>query len=201
YLTLDAVVGGLFQLARDVFGVRVEALPERYGWHEDVRTLALFDDATGERVGTCLWDPFARDGKMASTNAFAAKLEADPPGPDGRPSPVLTRLVTMFPEPPADRPLSVSLEDVDTLFHEFGHVLDSTIGGRVAGPLDESWEGTDFIEGPAYFFAAWARRAEVLATFARHPDTGEPVPAGLVAALDRVQALRDTPFPHRCPPM
>lgn len=197
YLPLDAVVAGLFALVRGVFGIRVEELPDRLGWHEDVRTIALFDDATGERIGTCLWDPFAREGKMAGTDAFMEMLEADPQGPGGAFSPVLTMLVTMFPEPPADRPLTLSIDNVDGLFHEFGHVLDFTIGSRVAGSLEESWWGTDFAEGPSFFLASWARSPQVLATFARDPVSGEPVPADAIARLGLLQALEDIPFLER----
>ena len=98
YLPMDRVVAGLFDLTREVFGIRVEERHERLGWHHDVRTLALFDDATGEQIGVCLWDPFERDGKMAGAIAFMEMLEADVPGVDGRRPPVVSMLVTTFPE-------------------------------------------------------------------------------------------------------
>ena len=81
YLTVDAVTDGLFRLAREVFGIRVEERPGGMGWHEDVRTLALIDDATGEPLGTCLWDPWDRHGKMAGTVGFMDLIEADAPEP------------------------------------------------------------------------------------------------------------------------
>ena len=101
YLTVDAVTDGLFRLAREVFGIRVEERPGGMGWHEDVRTLALIDDATGEQLGTCLWDPWDRHGKMAGTVGFMDLIEADAPAPgtDAPFPPAVTMLVTMFPRP------------------------------------------------------------------------------------------------------
>ena len=86
FLPMEGVLDGLCRLSRDVFGVRVEERDEALGWHEDVRTLVLIDDATGEELGLCLFDPFARDGKMASTDAFMDLLAADAAGTGRRPA-------------------------------------------------------------------------------------------------------------------
>jgi oligopeptidase A len=197
YLPMDRVVAGLFDLTREVFGIRVEERQERLGWHDDVRTLALFDDATGEQIGICLWDPYERDGKMAGAIAFMEMLEADVPGVDGRRPPVVTMLVTTFPEAVDGASQRLSLDEVDSLFHEFGHVLDYTVGSRVAGSLDESWWGTDFAEGPSFFFAAWARTPTVLERFAVDPATGEGIPRDAVAMLRVGQAIEDISFLER----
>ena len=197
YLPMDGVAAGLFDLVREVFGIRVEERPERLGWHDDVRTLALYDDATGEQIGVCLWDPFERDGKMAGAIAFMEMLEADVPGADGRRPPVVTMLVTTFPEAADGAPQRLSLDEVDSLFHEFGHVLDYTIGSRVAGSLDESWWGSDFAEGPSFFLAAWSRKPAVLERFAVDPATGEGIPKDAVAMLRVGQAIEDISFLER----
>ena len=197
YLPMDGVAAGLFDLVREVFGIRVEERPERLGWHEDVRTLALYDDATGEQIGVCLWDPFERDGKMAGAIAFMEMLEADVPGADGRRPPVVTMLVTTFPEAADGAPQRLSLDEVDSLFHEFGHVLDYTVGSRVAGSLDESWWGSDFAEGPSFFLAAWSRTPAVLERFAVDPATGEGIPKDAVAMLRVGQAIEDISFLER----
>jgi hypothetical protein len=96
YLPVDAVAEGLFRLARQVFGIRVEDGEVGMGWHEDVRTLVLVDDATGEVLGTCLWDPWDRPGKMAGTVGFMDVIAAPPADADGHRPPVDTMLVTMF---------------------------------------------------------------------------------------------------------
>jgi Zn-dependent oligopeptidase len=197
FLPLDAVLAGMFRLVRDVFGIRVEERPDALGWHDDVRTLALIDDATGEEISICLFDPYARDGKMASTNAFMDLLEADPAGPDGKRPPSVLMLVLMIPKPVDDEPALLSTGDVDGLFHEFGHVLDFSIGARQQPPFDDSWWGTDWAEGPALFMGSWGIAPEVLATYARDPSTGETIPQEAVAALEALQGLEKVPYLER----
>ena len=198
FLPLDGVLDGLFRLSREVFGIRVEERPESLGWHEDVRTLAMIDDATGEEIGLILFDPFARDGKMASTNAFMELLESEPAGADGRRSPSVTMLVTMFPKPVDGGPVLLSTSDVDPLFHEFGHILDFTIGSRNHPPvIEDNWWGTDWAEGPAMFLGAFGITPDVLATYARDPQSGEPIPAEAVNALAAIQGLEKVPYLER----
>jgi Zn-dependent oligopeptidase len=197
YLPVEAVAGGLFRLAREVFGVRVDDGEPGLGWHEDVRTLVISDDATGEVLGVCLWDPWDRPGKMAGTVGFMEVIEVMPPDADGRFPPVATMLVTMFPKPPPGGRTHISVGDAEVLFHEFGHVLDFTIGMRTSVALDDSWWGRDWVEGPSFSIGFWARSPTVIATYARHPDTGEAVPAALVEPLDTVQAIEDVPYVAR----
>ena len=197
FLPLPNVLDGLFRLAHQVFGIRVEERPEALGWHEDVRTLALIDDATGEELGLCLFDPYARDGKAAATDAYMDLIAADAAAADGLQPPCVTMLVTMFDRPGDGRPTQLSVNDVDGLFHEFGHVLDFTIGSRGSPVFDPSWWGQDWVEGPSFFMGYWARAPEVLATFARDPETGESIPSEAVEALAALQGLEDLPFLER----
>jgi thimet oligopeptidase len=178
YLTVEGVTEGLFRLAREVFGIRIEERAGGMGWHEDVRTLALIDEATGEQLGTCLWDPWDRLGKMAGTVGFMDLIEADAPEPgsDAPFPPAVTLLVTMFPRPADGSRAHIGVGDTEVLFHEFGHVLDFTIGSRRSIELADGWWGTDWVEGPSFSMGFWSRAPDVIATYARHPETGEPVP-------------------------
>lgn len=197
YLPLGGVLEGLFRLAREVFGIRVEERSGALGWHEDVRTLVLIDDATGEELGLCLFDPYARDGKDPSTNAFMDLLAAAAPGPDGVQPPSVTMLVTMFDKPSGGGPAHLSVNDVDGLFHEFGHVLDFTIGSRRFPVMDVGWWGTDWVEGPSLFLGSWACAPDVLTTFAQDPETGETISAEAVDALTALQRLDNLPYLER----
>ncbi len=194
YLPLAAVQDGMFRLAREIFGIRVEEDPGGLGWHPDVRTLHLIDDATGEHLGICLLDPWARDGKMAGTLAFMELLEADGPGPDGVMPPAVTMLVTMVPPEVGGVPATLGVFEAGVLFHEFGHVLDFTIGSRRGVTLEDGWWGQDWVEGPSFFLEYWARMPEVFATYARHPETGAAAPAALVDRLSIAQAIEDVPY-------
>jgi thimet oligopeptidase len=197
YLPVDAVADGLFRLAREVFGIRVDDGEPGLGWHEDVRTLVLSDDATGEVLGICLWDPWDRPGKMAGTVGFMDVIQALPADADDRFPPVETMLVTMFPKPAAGGRTHISVGDAEVLFHEFGHVLDFTFGVRRSVALDDSWWGRDWVEGPSFSIGFWGRSPAVIATYARHPETGEPVPPALVEPLDTVQSIEDVPYVAR----
>ena len=194
YLQLESVLAGMCALAREVFGIRVEQGPGGLGWHEDVRTLHLIDDSSGEILGICLLDPWARDGKMAGAVAFMELLEADGPGPDGVRPPAVTMLVTMVPPEVGGVPATLGVFDAGVVFHEFGHVLDFTIGSRRGVTLDEGWWGSDWVEGPSFFLEYWARVPEVLATYAHHPETGGAAPAVLVDRLSIAQAIEDVPY-------
>lgn len=193
WLSLETVAAGMFRLAGEVFGVRVEVVGGGDGWHEDVRTLVLIDEATMSRIGTCLWDPWAREGKMAGTVAFMDLLEADPPGEDGAWPPAMTMLVTTADRGDGSAEPTVSVFDAAVLFHEFGHVLDFTLGSRQRAVLDDGWWGTDWVEGPSFFLEYWARTSEVLGAYASHPS-GEPPPADLVERLGVAQAISDVPY-------
>ena len=163
YLTVEAVTEGLFRLAREVFGIRVEERPGGMGWHEDVRTLALIDDATGEQLGTCLWDPWDRRGKMAGTVGFMDLLEADapPPVPTGTCPPAVTMLVTMFARPADGGAAHLGVGDAEVLFHEFGHVLDFTIGSRRSIELADGWWGDGLGRGAVVLDRLLSRAPEV----------------------------------------
>ena len=89
----------------------------------------------------------------------------------------------MFPRPAPGERAHISVGDAETLFHEFGHVLDFTIGVRRSVALDDGWWGRDWVEGPSFSIGFWCRAPTVIATYARHPETGQPVPASLLEPL------------------
>jgi Zn-dependent oligopeptidase len=100
----------------------------------------------------------------------------------------------MFPKPAPGEWTHISVGDAEVLFHEFGHVLDFTLGARRSVALDDAWWGTDWVEGPSFSVGFWGRAPAVIATYARHPKTGERVPASLVEPLGTVQAIEDIPY-------
>jgi Zn-dependent oligopeptidase len=88
----------------------------------------------------------------------------------------------------------VGVYEAGVLFHEFGHVLDMTIGSRRGVALDDGWWGMDWVEGPSFCLEYWGRSAEVFATYARHPESGEPAPAAAVEALGVALGLEDVTY-------
>jgi thimet oligopeptidase len=99
-------------------------------------------------------------------------------------------LVCNFPMPTAEDPGLMDYGDVVTFFHEFGHLMHHILGGQQqwAGIAGISMEG-DFVEAPSQMLEEWMHSPQVLATFARHYKTGEPIPAELVARMNRATAF------------
>ena len=186
YLPLQAVFDGLLGLTGEVLGLAYEPIPDASAWHPDVYRFRVRDAATGAEIGDILLDLHPRDGKYGHAAAWALV-----PGrrlPDGTYQRPLTAIVANLPRPTADGPALLRHEDVVMLFHEFGHVLHMTLTRaelvRFSGANTE-W---DFVEAPSQILEHWAWQPDVLARFARHHATGEPIPRALV---ERLVASRD----------
>ena len=185
YLELDRVLGGLAELSEEIFGVRLVPHPERAGWRPDVRPFDLVDAASGEVRAHLFLDPYVRDGKQPG-----AWMDTLIPGGgrSGERRPPTLSLVLNSPAP-ADGPSLLSGEDVETLFHEYGHVLNFALGCSRFVIHRQSWIAFDFVEGPSSFLGRWGLQSPVISRFARHRTTGEAVPPGLIDALARAEAL------------
>ena len=184
YFPLPRVQAGMFELAGDLFGVRfreVEA-PER--WHPDVRCYEVVDEE-GVHLGTFYTDWYPRSDKR--DGAWMNGLVDGGPRTDGGFDPhvgVMCGNVT----PGSDgRPALLDFGEVQTLFHEFGHLLHqmlTRVEVRARGQGAVAW---DFIELPSQLLENWTYEPMALARFARHVDGGEPIPDALVAKLVRAR--------------
>jgi thimet oligopeptidase len=186
YLPLGAVFDGLLGLSAGVFGLVFERVADAAAWHPDVVRFRVRDAATAAEIGDILMDLHPRDGKYGHAAAWALV-----PGrrlPDGSYQRPLTAIVANLPRPGADRPALLRHEDVVTLFHEFGHVLHATLTRADLTRFSGGETEWDFVEAPSQILEHWAWQADVLARFARHHATGEPIPRALV---ERLVASRD----------
>jgi Zn-dependent oligopeptidase len=187
YLPLGAVLEGLFELTADVFGIRTEEVAEARAWHRDVRRFRFEDVATGELLGEMLMDPFPRPGKLPGAWAYAIELGRH--DPDGRPRLPLLGLVANLTPPGPDAPSLLSPIDLETLFHEFGHILEFLRGSSAQVIADEQWLGRDWIEAGSQIMEHWTSRPEIVGRFARHHRTGEPMPAAMLEALPATRRI------------
>jgi thimet oligopeptidase len=176
YLEYGAVRDGILSLTRQLFGIDYRRVESPGAWHPDVEA---FDVVEGERPLGRIWlDMHPREGKYKH---FAQFTRVN--GQAGRRLPEGV-LVCNFPRP-GDAPALLDLGEVRTLLHEFGHLLHHVLGGHTrygahSGVATE-W---DFVEAPSQLLEEWVRDAGVLRTFARHVETGEPIPEELVRRLD-----------------
>ncbi len=180
YFELDATMNGMLTLTGEVFGLHFAVVPDAPTWHPDAVLYSVSNAADGQTIGHFYADLFPRDGKFGHAAAWPILAGHDPG--DGWVKP-LTAFLCNFPKPTAGRPSLLKHSDVETLFHEFGHVLHMTLTRsrhpRFSGASTE-W---DFVEAPSQIMEHWTWQPEVLERFARHYATGEVIPADLVRQL------------------
>jgi oligopeptidase A len=172
YFPLDQVLAGLFEIVRRTFGFRVEERRIDEVWHPDVRFFEIFDE-DGINVGSFYSDWFPRKEKRqgAWMNDFITG------GPrDGTFAPHLGVICGNFTPPEGDDQPLLTHREVETTFHEFGHLMHHCtsrveIPGRAG--INVAW---DWVELPSQLMENWCWEEEALEIFARHHETGEPFP-------------------------
>ena len=181
YFKLANVLDGAFYVANRLYGI---AFIERFDipkYHPDVRTFEV-KDADGSHLGVFLCDYFPRPGKRGGAWSGRYRNQRFKDGKDIRP---IVVNVGNFSRPTGDAPALLSLEEVETLFHEFGHGLNSLFS-RLHYP-GASRIPRDFVELPSQIMENWVLEPEVLKVYARHWKTGETIPADLIAKVDRAR--------------
>jgi peptidyl-dipeptidase Dcp len=178
YFELDRVLSdGVFRAANLLYGITFELRPELAGYHPDVRVWEV-READGRPLGLYLGDYFARTGKRGGAwmNSFVEQSEL-----------LGTRPVVVnnlnVPAPPAGSPALLTLDEVDTLFHEFGHALHGLFSDVRYPRLSGTSVPRDFVEFPSQVNEMWALDADVLPHYAVSVDDGTPLPADLTAAI------------------
>ncbi|WP_188489993.1 M3 family metallopeptidase [Williamsia phyllosphaerae] len=177
YCELDRVLtDGVFAAARQLYGLRMVERPELPTYHPDVRTWEVFD-ADGVSVGLFLGDFFARPSKrggawMNNIVDQSQLLVAHP---------IVVNVLNLT-KPQPGSPCLLSFDQLTTLFHEFGHALH----GLLSAVRYPSQSGTnvprDFVEFPSQVNEMWALHPTVLSGYARHHETGAPIPSELAEA-------------------
>ncbi|MEX2529258.1 MAG: M3 family metallopeptidase [Gemmatimonadota bacterium] len=185
YFPLDQVMAGMFELTHRLFGLTVEEREVEEVWHEDVRFFEVSDES-GRQLGSFYADLFPRPEKRqgAWMNDF---IHGRPQGrADGEElTPHLGVICGNFPPPSEALPSLLRHRDVETLFHEFGHLLHhctSRVPIPERGGINVAW---DWVEVPSQLMENWTWERDALDLFARHWDTGEPLPPELFDRMVR----------------
>jgi len=182
YFPFNEVKQGILDTAADLFHVTFQQEPDVPAWDPAVETWIVIDG--GKAIGRFYLDMHPRPGKFSHAE-MAQVLD----GIRGKQLPEAA-LVCNFPVPTASDPGLMEYGDVKTFFHEFGHLMHHILGGQQqwAGITGISME-SDFGEAPSQMLEEWIASPQVLAKFARHYKTGEPIPAELVARMNRASAF------------
>ena len=180
YFKMENVRQGVFDLTTKLWGLQYEKLENIPVYHADVEGFKV-TDADGSLIGVILTDYFPRSTKRGGawmTN-FVNQEIVD--GVEVRP--VIVN-VGNFAKPTADKPSLLTLDQVETLFHEYGHALHGLLTQCTYKSVSGTSVARDFVELPSQIMENWAFQKEVLASYARHYDTGEVIPDELVAKIE-----------------
>jgi len=182
YLSLDHMIEAAFDCATRLFGITFSERKDIPVWHPDVRVWEV-RDREGKHKALFYGDYFARASKRSG--AWMTSLR-DQQRLDGEIAPLIIN-VCNFAKGAEGEPSLLSPDDARTLFHEFGHGLHGMLSNVLFPSLSGTSVFTDFVELPSQLYEHWQERPEVLQKFARHYQTGEPLPEDL---LQRFLAAR-----------
>ena len=179
YFQMENVRAGVFNTAHKLFGLNFEKLEDIPVYHNEVEGFKV-TDADGSLIGVLLTDYFPRSTKRGGAwmNNFVNQEVLD--GNDIRP--VIVN-VGNFSKPVDGKPGLLTLDEVETMFHEFGHALHGLLSQCTYKSVAGTSVARDFVELPSQIMENWAFQKEVLADYARHYETGEVIPDSLVAKI------------------
>ena len=187
YFPLDACLEGLFAVCQNLLGVRFEPRSDAPVWHEDVQAFDVYEAEGDEAFARFYMDLFPRPNTYGHAAAFT--LRGGRVLPDGSYQKPVSAIVANFTKPSAGTPSLLRHSEVETLFHEFGHILHQTLTRATYGRFSGTRTERDFVEAPSQMLEHWVWDREVLASFTRHYQTGEPLPDSLLDAMLAAKTL------------
>ncbi len=187
YLRLEKVIAGVFSLAGTLYGITFKEAPEIPVYHPDVKAYEVYD-ADGSFLAVFYADFHPRKGKHSG--AWMTEFRGqwiDRKGNNVRPH---VSVVMNFTKPVKDKPALLTLDEVNTFLHEFGHALHGMFANTRFASLSGTNVWWDFVELPSQFMENYSMEKEFLDTFAEHYETGEKLPAELVERLHAARNFR-----------
>jgi thimet oligopeptidase len=183
FFPFQKVLDGMFNIYQSIFGLKFEPIAAPYKWADDLQLYLVTDAATSEPLGMFYLDMFPREGKFnhfAEFEIIGGKLL-----PDGKYQRPTVTLLCNFPPPSDDKPSLLTHANVETLFHEFGHVLHTIVTRAKYGRFAGTNVPRDFVEAPSQMLQNWVWDKKVLDTFAAdYRDPAKKIPADVVKKLN-----------------
>ena len=164
YFPYQRALEGMFNIYQSIFGLKFTKIIAPDKWVDDLQLYMVTDAASGQPLGMFYLDMFPREGKFnhfAQFGIIPGKLL-----PDGKYQRPTVALICNFPPPSKDKPSLLSHQDVETLFHEFGHALHSIVTTAKYVRFSGTSVPADFVEAPSQMLENWVWNKKVLDTFA-----------------------------------
>ena len=185
YFMVDNVRDGAFMVANKLYGLNFKELNDISTYHKDVKVFEV-SDADGSYIGVIYIDYFPRQGKR--NGAWMGNFTEQQVYKGNYIHPIVYN-VGNFALPSGDTPSLLTLDDVETLFHEFGHALHGLLANTTYVSLSGTNVPTDFVELPSQINEHWAFHPEVLKMYAKHYQTGEIIPDELIQKIQNASTF------------
>ena len=179
YFQLESCIDAVFGLATRLYGISFTELDNVPVYHEDVKVYEV-KDADGSHLALFYADFFPRASKRGGAWMTEFRGQSIKDGVEKRP---FISIVCNFTKPTADAPSLITHDELTTFLHEFGHALHGIFAQGRYGSLTGTNVSRDFVELPSQIMENWAFEPEYLNSFAKHYQTGEPIPADLIEKI------------------
>ena len=180
YFPSQVVIDGMLDLFGGVFGIAFEPVDIPV-WHPDVKAFQIKDRQSGELIAYFYMDLYPREGKYKHAACFG--LVEGEEKKDGTYQTPFVAIVANMNKPSASTPSLLKHSEVETLFHEFGHVLHNALTKSKYSAFSGTSVSWDFVEAPSQLLERWAWDPQVLKKISKHYKTGEPLPDDLIQRM------------------
>ena len=184
YFEMNNTVQGMFTVYQKLFNIQINEIHNVPVWYQKVKSYEVFKD--GKKMGTFYLDLYPRQDKYTHFACFGISQYRLANGKEVLP---VAALVCNFPEGTANKPSLLSQDNVVTLFHEFGHLVDAILGRSAISSQGPFGVKADFVEAPSQFLENWVWEYASLKLFARNYKTGEVLPESLFLRLKATQKV------------
>lgn len=187
YFKLETVVEGVFEHARRLYGITFKEVLDVPKYHPDVRTFEVREERTQNYVGLFYTDFFPRETKKGGAWMTVYREQGYFKGQVRRPH---VSIVCNFTKPTPSKPSLLTYDEVQTLFHEFGHALHGLLSQVTYRSLAGTNVYWDFVELPSQIMENWVKEKEGLDIFSRHYQSNQPIPHELVEKIKKASQFQ-----------